>query len=149
VFVTEYGYKEYKWRAWFISLIRVFLSIDTNNLLNPGNTLNLIKNSIFLSRCFCIKLFLLMFLKHEIEKNLSQYMIQTDFSSKHTTKGNEFLWKKSRQRDRNFHIINYLRTGCPTKYDSWWIVQNVFFHNSISCLILKRLITFFIWQLYL
>ena len=39
-------------------------------------------------------------------------------------------------------------TWCPTKYDRWWKVLNVFFHNLLNCLIPKRMITNIMWQSY-
>ena len=38
-------------------------------------------------------------------------------------------------------------TGCPTKHDSWWIVENIFFHNLLSWLIPKTIIKI-LWELY-
>ena len=36
-------------------------------------------------------------------------------------------------------------TGCPTKHNSWWIVQNGFFHYLFSCLIPKSN-RYIIWE---
>ena len=52
--------------------------------------------------------------------------------------------ESTRHRSKNIffveNIVMISRTGCPTKHESRWIVWNVFFHDFLSCLILKRLI---------